>query len=621
MSYSLSSSRQEIVEKAKNYCRLGYLHPSTLQWRHECRENQAFYNAKDIYNIGDMGQWTKESLQALQARGQLPITVNVTQSFIDSISGVEIQGRYRTAFRSEDSKEEAKKLASALTAWHFHIQENQKMPYKGSLKFRDMAITGIGVSNQYKDEKGYFYEYVNSYNVIFDPDNLDPQYEGSQYVLRSRFMYPDYIKRLWPSVSKYVDLSYDDCLVPGIESIELMDRKSDYSIYDGNTFFSSSKGKLPVIEVQYRVPRKSYFGIDSNGYSFDTFDEEKAYELAESENDIQEKDSERIMRTLLMGDILLEHAPLNPDLPDMQDFSYIPCVWKRRFGTGVAYGLIESIKDIQRDLNVRITKSLYLMNSSKVAISGSLPPGQTLSALKTELKKPDAVIILPDNTKVQFESNAPLGKEQIELIPQYISLMQRATGIHDELMGVQTNATSAIAQNVRQVNSVRNNVFAFDNFANMKIKEARHFLDLFQGGEDENVLVQILDDDQRETIILNLKREINGESIIFNDVRTLPVSLYVEEVPDYRSTYEEQKQMIQSLLSNANANWIMLSPKLMEFMGFREGEKIAQEMRQAMQQKSEMENPAQPGMDNLPPEIMQMAQQKQALGSRDQLIK
>lgn len=616
-----SSSRQDVLQKAKNYCRSGYLHPSTLQWRKECRENQAFYNAKDLYNSGDMGQWTKESLEVLRSRGQLPITVNVTQSFIDSICGIEIQGRYRTAFRSQDNKEESKKLAAALTSWQFHIQENQRLPYKGSLKFRDMCITGIGVSNQYKDERGYFYEYVNSYNVIFDPDNLDPQYEGSQYVLRSRFMYADYIKKLWPSVEKYVDLSSDNCVVPGIESIELMDRQSDYSVYDGNSFFSNSKGKLPVIEVQYRVPKKSYFGIDSNGYSFDTFDEEKAYQLAESENDIQEKESERIMRTVFMGDFLLEHSPLTPDLPDMQDFSYIPCVWKRRFGTGVAYGLQESIKDIQRDLNVRITKSLYLMNSSKVAISGSLPPGQSIETLRSELKRNDSVLVLPENTKVQFESNAPLGKEQIEFIPQSFLLMQRATGIHDEVMGVQTNATSAVAQNVRQVNSVRNNVFAFDNFANMKTREARHFLDLFQGGDNENVLVQILDDEQRETIILNLKREINGKPFIFNDVRTLPVSLYVEEVPDYRSTYEEQRQMMQTLMSNANANWIMLSPKLMEFMGFREGEKISQEMRQAMQQKSEMENPPSLAMENTSPDLLQMEQQKQMLGSRDQLIK
>lgn len=607
MSYGLQSSKQDILHKVKEYCRAAFLHPSTIQWRKECRENQAFYNAKDIYNAGDMGQWTKETLDILYSRGQKPTTINLTQAFIDSICGVEIQGRYRTAYRSQSNKEETKKLAAALTAWSFHIQEDQRIPYKGSLKFQDAVITGIGVSNQYK-QNGYFYDYVNSYNVIFDPDNLDPQYEGSRYVIRSRFMHPDYIKKMWPSISKYVDLSSSDCMIPGIESIEIMDRQSDYSLYDGQNFFSNSKGKIPVIEVQYRVPRKSYSGIDKNGYYFDTFDEKKAYDFSESENDIEEKNSERIMRTLFMGDFILEHAPLNPDLPNMKDFSYIPCVWKRRFGTGVCYGLMECIKDIQRDFNITNVKNRYLMNSSKVAITGNFSDGKTIDNLRSELKRNDSVVFLPEGTKIQFDSNSQLSKDQISLIPQYLMLMQRVTGIHDEMMGVQTNATSAIAQNVRQVNSVRNNVFAFSNFSNMKIRESKHFLDMFQGSDDKNVLVQILDNDQTETIILNLTREINGKHVISNDVRTFPVSLYVEEIPDYKSTYEEQRQMIQSLLSNANANWIMLSPKLMEFMGFREGEKISQEMRQAMEQKTELENKSNPVNQDMSPEMLQTNQ-------------
>ena len=37
---------------------------------------------------------------------------------------------------------------------------------------------------------------------------------------------------------------------------------------------------------------------------------------------------------------------------------------------------------------------------------------------------------------------------------------------------------------------------------------------------------------ERERIILNLVREIDGKKKIFNDIRTLPISLYIEEVPD-----------------------------------------------------------------------------------------
>ncbi len=74
-----------------------------------------------------------------------------------------------------------------------------------------------------------------------------------------------------------------------------------------------------------------------------------------------------------------------------------------------------------------------------------------------------------------------------------------------------------------------------------------------------------------------------------NDIRTLPLSLYIEEVPDYQSSSAEQKATFESLLSNAHAQWLMLSPELLRRMGVRNPEQIAQEMQQAMQQKTTME--------------------------------
>ena len=76
---------------------------------------------------------------------------------------------------------------------------------------------------------------------------------------------------------------------------------------------------------------------------------------------------------------------------------------------------------------------------------------------------------------------------------------------------------------------------------------------------------------------------------MFNDIRTLPISLYIEEVPDYQSSFAEQKATFESLLSNAHAQWLMSSPELLRRLGVRNPEQIANEMQQAMQQKTMME--------------------------------
>jgi hypothetical protein len=148
-------------------------------------------------------------------------------------------------------------------------------------------------------------------------------------------------------------------------------------------------------------------------------------------------------------------------------------------------------------------------------------------------------------------------------------------------MGRETNASSGVAQKQRQLNSVRNNVFAFDNFADMKQREAKFLLSLIQGGGEQNILTQVLTEEEREIIILNLTRVIHGKEVIFNDVRTLPISLYVEEVPDFNSSLDENKAALENLLSNPNAMFIMQSPEVMKRLGIRDYEKLAAEIKQA----------------------------------------
>jgi hypothetical protein len=581
---TLSLTKQAALQKAQECFRAANLHPSTTAFRLKCIDDQNFYDGT--------GQWTARDLHILAMREQLPITVNICKGYVDALSGVEIQSRYRTACRSDSHKEQDDKLAEALTHWLFYIQEHQDLPYKGSLKFRDSLICGIGWSDLYKDGGAYYYDYVHPLNVIPDPDDLSPQYTAMKYVCRKRWMSPDMVKARWGRAQEPE---------PGQQpfygsSPELDDRSAAYT---DATSSGSNQNRVLVVEVQRKVPHKAYKGIDGEGRPFETFSLDTAEALSASSSrgspqDIETVESTRILRTLFMGDTLLEHAPLDFALPGSTDFSLIPIVFQRRFKTGVPYGLLESMKDIQRDCNVRVTKSVYAINSSQLVFEGNPLPGADLNRLKQELKAMDSVIILPKDSKYQLSSNGRLGEEQLKIVELYLNLIQRVTGIHDDMLGMKTNATSGIAQNIRQVNSVRNNVFAFDNFAQMKKRESLFILGMLQSGNDENVAVQILTPEEHRTMVLNLSRTIRGKSgklekVILNNVRTLPLSLYIEEVPDYKSTFEEQRATFESLLSNAHAHWMMLSPELLRRLGVRDPERIAEEMRQALQEKGMME--------------------------------
>ena len=579
MTYPLSASRRKALATAQEFFRTANLHPSSVEFRQKCLNDYGFYDGTS--------QWEAHDLRILQERGQLPITVNICRGFIDNLSGVEIQSRYRIACRNDSQNPEDDALADALTHLLFHIQENQEIPYKGSLKFRDSLICGIGWSYLYQEDGVVSYDYVHPFNMLPDPDDLTPQYTAMKYVCRKRWMRPDRVKARWPHTVKDIDFSSDFGYYQGMESPELMDREALYT--DPNLGTNTNRTRVLVVEVQYKVPCKVYKGLDTQGRSFETFKIEEAESLAGSEKDLEEVQGERLMRTLFLDNTLLEHAPLDATFPDQKDFSYIPIVFQRRFKTGVPYGLLESMKDIQRDCNVRVTKSVYAINSARIIFEGNPMPGRDIETIRRELKTADSVILLPKDSKFQVSSNTQLGEEQLKIVELYLNLIQRVTGIYDEMLGIPTNATSGIAQNIRQVNSVRNNVFAFDNFSQMKKREARFLLNLLQAGGEENLAVEILTPDERKRIILNLTRIIDGKAVVFNDIRTLPLSLYVEEVPDYQSSFAEQKATFESLLSNAHAQWLMSSPGLLRRLGVRDPETVAKEMQAAMQQKTMME--------------------------------
>jgi hypothetical protein len=77
--------------------------------------------------------------------------------------------------------------------------------------------------------------------------------------------------------------------------------------------------------------------------------------------------------------------------------------------------------------------------------------------------------------------------------------------------------------------------------------------------------------------------------------------LYIEEVPDYESTFEEESANMETILNNPNAAMILQSPLLLKYFGkIREPEKIAAEVQKTMQQQNAMEQGMPPNPNQAP---------------------
>jgi hypothetical protein len=581
MFYNQSEKQREVLEEVKGYFRYADSHPMILSWRKKAIEDFGFYDGTK--------QWPEHVLEILRNRGQEAIVVNKIKNLVNYVSGIEIQTRFRIAFRDNSGRDE--KLAKALTHLGYHVQTYNKMPHKASQKFRDALITGIGWSNLYKNGDDILYEYVNPFNVLFDPDDLTPELLEMNFVIRLRWISIMQAKQLWPKHKEYFNSLFSPASqyssagsVDGELSMRLQGFTDVYACGNGGT-----SSRILIVEVQYKKPKKAYSGLDLKGNYFKTFNEEEAEELS---SDIEEINSYQIMRSIFTGDILLEHAPLIPSLPDLPDFTYIPSIWTRRFEDGVPDGWISVMKDLQRESNYRRTRLVHNLNSFRVEADINAFPGMSIEAIRSEVSRCDSVLLKTPGQGLKIESNMSLAQGQFEMLQRTDQELQQVSGIYDDALGKPTNATSGIAIQNRQINSVRNQVFAFDNLRSMKEREGQMLLNLLQGGGSEFLLAQILTEEEQETIILNIVREVGGKKHVFNDVRSIPLSVYVEEVPDFESSIEEKRASLQTILSNANAQLIMQSPSIMKLLGFRDWEEIAQEMQQLQQQQT-MRNPQQ----------------------------
>lgn len=553
----LTASRQKGLEMMQMFRKRSMDHPTHTIFQDKVREARGFYDGLTKYH------WDEASLAKLQKRGQFPIVVNVLPSLVDNLIGFEIQNRRRTAYRSNSGIKKDAETTESLSHVGYNFQESEDVNVKNSEVYKGMAIDGVTWIGMYREDGRTIYEVMDSLNMRPDWDDTSPHFTRSRFLGRDIYMPRDEVKMKWPKAKDFIDVS-DNWTESSSYSGELEDRQYGTSTSPANS--SQSKGNILVCEMQYKVYQKAYRSIDKENHYFETFSEEDAEKLSASKNDIEEIDSQRIMRGLYVDDCLLEFAPLNPDFPNRADFNYIPGVLKKVFENNCPYGIIEQVKHIQRDLNVRYTKALYNVNSSRTTIEGQLPPGMTLENIREEVQKSDTVLFAPSGSKITVQSNAAIGREHIEIIDKSLMLMQRITGIQDEMLGIQTNATSAIAQQTRVVNSARNNVYGLDNLMFLKKREARLFLELLQSSDEQNILIKTVTEDEEKELWLNLHKvcEVKGKEVVINNIRNLPVSVYIEEVPDYQTIAEEESAMFRELLNHPMANVLLSSPDLLK---------------------------------------------------------
>lgn len=575
----MSESRQNALDAGKRIFSAASGNLLYQKWRSSAISSFDFYDG--------VGQYHPEVLQLLHQRGQAPIVVNKVRSMVNQASGLEINTRGKIAFRPQSNSEEEEQLTKAMTHYGFAVQKDQNFSFKGSLRCRDALICGLGWTSMEAQDNRILYDYIHPLNVIFDADDFTPQLTNMQYLIHMHWLAPESVKTQWPEFSKQIDeISNFDHSYYGNFTPEFFNRRS--SFIPSSASGSGNGSRLLVNEIFQKEKRNYYCAIDKNGYYFETFDEEYAEQLANKKSEIDEESGTQIIRTVYCNDILFHYAPLFPNIPNREDFPLLPCTWLRRTSDAVPVGWLEDIKDLQRELNYRKLKEIMSLNSVRAVVDADAFSGMSADEIREELSRPDTILFKSGQGQVDIIPNLDISNAMIKASERIDHELQQVSGMYSDSMGDATNATSGVAIKQRQIGTSKNLAFGFDAFAHVKEREGKLMINLMQGSGLENILVNIvLDDDEKQQFIMNLTREINGKSHVFNDIRTIPVDIYVEIVPDYDSSFDEQRATLETLLNNPQAPLLLQNPFLVKMLF---GERHADKISQAMQQLNQMQN-------------------------------
>lgn len=441
-----SASMTELHGKMLNYYR------TELEIQAENRAEQA--TDEDYF---DSIQVTAEQKAELDARGQPANVYNVIQQSVNWVTGSERRGR--TDFKILPRGKEDAKAAERKTKYLKYLSDVNRTPFHRSRAFEDAVKTGIGwleVGVQDEDDGEPIYDRYESWrNLIWDSSATEMDGSDMRYQFRPKWVDEDVALAIFSDRKAQISAAVSDSISYG-----------SYEMYDGDEAMDAAetgrgeggivggvsthvRRRVKLIEGWYRMPEvvMRIKGGAFNGQIYDESDK-RHVEAREAGIPVTEKVMMRVRVCIMTTRDMIWEGP-SPYRHNR--FKFIPIWGYRRGRDGLPYGMIRGLRDIQDDVNKRMSKALHILSSNKVIMEeGALPDEMSLDEFADEIARSDAVIVKRKGYAMDINVDRELAPAHLDLASRNIQMIQQVGGVTDELMGRQTNATSGVAVQRRQ---------------------------------------------------------------------------------------------------------------------------------------------------------------------------
>lgn len=454
--------------------------------------------ARDYF---DNRQLTAEQIAALKKRKQPIVTENLIRQKVESLCGLERQGRVDPkAYPRTPSKEND---ANAVTDALRYVEDDQDLDIKKSRVFEDMLVEGFGgievAVRQLKS--GVIDPYV--VHIAWDRCYYDPHSRAHDF---SDALFTGYIT--WMDIEqaklKWADKS---------DVIEATQARGTSSLFD--TYDDKPKWASWYDAKRRRVRINTHYHLEDGVWN-------------------------RCVFTL--GGELEASAPSpfiddegNPENPLLLQSAYVDRDNDR-------YGIVRDMIPLQDEVNKRRSKFLHMVNNSKIRVSPAV--GQDKEAIRKEYAKPDAVLI-GDQGEVEELGNAAKESGQFQLLMDTRATLKGNIGPNAYMAGKQGDSQSGRAILAQQQAGMTEMTPLLDNLRHLTLRMYRQVWNRIRQYWTAERWIRVTDDDSNVRFVgLNTPPEITPEQA---QAAAMQIQMHVQQGMDQGTARQYMAQLQQKM--------------------------------------------------------------------------
>lgn len=501
---------------------------------------------EDFY---DNEQWTEEDKAALKERGQMALVYNVISSSVNWVLGTEKRGR--TDFKILPRRKAAGKPAERKTQLLKYLSDVNMTVFNFSRAFEDAVKVGIGwiEDGVQGDDDGepIYNKYISWRDMLWDSACTDKDMSDARYMFRVKWldldvavaMFPDRVEQLKAATVDHQTYGLDTA---GDDAMDSMEQENVEFTSSRNNILESKRQRVRMIECWFLKPTdvQRMRGGDFSGEIFNSEFPAAGHqaELERGTTEVIDKKGMMRMHVALFTPNALMYIGESPYRHNKYPFTPIWCY--RRGRDGLPYGMIRGMVDIQQDINKRASKALHILSTNKVIMDEGAV--DDLDQFKEEVSRPDAVIVKKQGKELVINAERELAPAHLDLMSRSIAMIQSQSGVTDENLGRQTNATSGKAITARQDQGSMATAGIFDNLRFAKQVQ----------GEKQLSLIEQYFDEEREFRITNMRGTPEyitiNDGLPENDVVRTKADFVISEQDFHATIRQAQTEQLMELL-------------------------------------------------------------------------